>query len=155
MKKCISVFVFLLITNHTIAQPSKDETEEWILKQAEVNTPGLSYTIEGEELVSRLSFGGPAGLGMSDIQKAIPIGKDTQIHYIHTDKYISYILMCSEPCAYLVAEPDEKQPKFLFEIYRKLDANFAERMNKALLHLIKLHGGNATIAKQEEPKEAF
>lgn len=154
MKKWIGAFVFFIWATHAVAQPSKDETEGWILKQAEINTPGLSYTIEGDEFVSRLSFGGPAGLG-SDVQKAIPISKVTQIQYIHTDKYISYILMCNEPCAYLLAEPEEKQSKFLFEIYRKLDEKFAERMNKALLHLIKLHGGNAKISKQAPPKEAF
>lgn len=156
MKKWIGIFIFFLFTTNAVAQPSKDETEGWILNQAEVNAPGLSYTIEGDEFVSRMSFGAGAGIyGANDVQKAIPISKVTQINYIHTDKYISYILMCNEPCAYLLAEPEEKQPKFLFEIYRKLDGKFAERMNKALLHLIKLHGGQAKISKQAPVKEAF
>lgn len=155
IKKITGFLMLALFAAHVIAQQTKEETEGWILKQTVINTPGLSYTIEGDEFVSRMSYGAPVGLGVDDIQKAIPISKITQIQYIHTDRYLSYIFMCNELCAYLLAEPEEKQPKFLFEIYRKLDASFAERMNKALLHLIKLHGGNAKISKQAQVKEAF
>jgi hypothetical protein len=64
-------------------------------------------------------------------------------------------MMCDSPCTYLVDEPETKQPRLLFEIYQRLDSAFIPRMNKALLHLIRLNGGNATIVKQDTPKEAF
>jgi hypothetical protein len=44
---------------------------------------------------------------------------------------------------------------FLFEIYAKVDAEMVARMQKALLHLVKLHGGNAKLIPFSEPKEAF
>lgn len=153
--KIICCLMLALLASQLMAQQTKKETESWILKQAEINAPGLSYTIEGDEFVSRMSYGGPAGLGIDDVQKAISISKITQVQYVHTDKYLSYIFTCNEPCAYLLAEPERKQLNFLFEIYRKVDAEFPARMNNALLHLIKLHGGNAKISKQEQPKEAF
>jgi hypothetical protein len=139
-----------------VAQQTKEETESWILKQAEVNAAGLTYTIEGDEFVSHMSFGPGAEIyGASAVQKAIPLSRVTHITYVRTEKYLSYSLMCSEACAYTLDEPETKQPKFLFEIYRKLDDGFPARMNKALLHLIKLHGGNAKITKQTPAKEAF
>lgn len=146
-----------LFTTHAVAQQqTKEETESWILKQAAVNTAGLTYTIEGDEFVSHMSFGPGAEIyGAGAVQKAIPLSRVTHITYVHTEKYLSYSLMCNESCAYLLEEPETKQPKFLFEIYRKLDADFPARMNKALLHLIKLHGGNAKITKQTPAKEAF
>jgi len=156
IKKIVGCLMLALFASQAMAQQTKEETESWILKQAAINTPGLSYTIEGDEFVSHMSFGAGAGIyGANDVQKAIPISKVTQIQYIHTDKYLSYILTCNQPCAYLLADPEEKQPKFLFEIYRKVDSEFPARMNKALLHLIKLHGGNAKISKQAPVKEAF
>jgi hypothetical protein len=145
-----------MLFSGAVAAQTLDETKAWIIQQGNMNTPLLKYFMEGGELVSEASFGPGAGaLGAMPVQKAIPIGKITRVTYVHTEKYLSYSLMCNAPCAYLLEEPDEKQPKFLFEIYRKLDASFPARMNKALLHLIKLHGGKATIIKQEAPKEAF
>lgn len=155
MRKTIYLIAFLLFVDNAVAQ-TKEETEEWIIKQSEMNSPLLKYRIEGDEMVSEVSFGpGAATMGSMPVQKAISISKITRITYVHTDKYLSYSLMCDSPCAYLLDEPDEKRSKFLFEIYRKLDSSFPPRMNKALLHLVKLHGGKASIAKQEAPKEAF
>jgi hypothetical protein len=155
LKRIVWTFGLLLFAVSAIAQ-TREETEAWILQQGNMNTPLLRYYIERGELVSEASFGPGAGsMGARPVQKAIPIGRITHITYVRTDKYLSYSLMCDTPCSYLLDEPDEKPPKFLFEIYRKLDASFPARMNKALLHLIRLHGGSATIVKQGASKEAF
>lgn len=156
MKKFTWSLILALLATHALAQQTKEETESWILKQTEVNAAGLKYTIEGDAFVSHMSFGPGAEIyGASAVQKAILLSRVTHITYVHTEKYLSYSLMCDDACAYTLDEPDAKQPKFLFEIYRKLDADFPTRMNKALLHLIKLHGGNAKITKESATKEAF
>lgn len=135
---------------------TKDETEAWILKQAAVNPPALTYRIEGGEMISELSYsGGASSLGAPPVQKAVPLGKVTRISYLRTEKFLSYSLMCDVPCAYLLDEPEPKQPRFLFEIYQNVDANFPPRMNKALLQLIALHGSKASISEEQAPKEAF
>lgn len=154
MIKNIALLAFLLLYNVMALAQSQEETEGWILKQTEFNLDGrLKYTIEDGELVSRLTL--PYALGGETIQKAIPISQITKISFVQTDKYLSYSLMCDNPCAYQADEPDDKQTKFLFEIYKKLNSNFPARMQKALLHLIKLHGGEAKMIKQEVKKEAF
>ena len=148
MKFFTAMCLLTFFSISAIAQ-TKEETEAWIIKQTEVNPYGLKHSIEGDELISHLELAG------DKIIKAIPIGQVTQISYTHTNEYLSYGMTCNKPCAYLLDEPDEKQPKFLFEIYKKLDASYVPRMNKALLHLVKLHGGQAKIVKLETPKEAF
>lgn len=146
--KFLWVFVGLFFSANALAQ-TKGETQAWIIKQTEVNPPGLKYTIEEDELVIHFR------LPLETIKKAVPISKVKTIFVTHTNGYLSYSLACDSPCTYLLDEPEKKQPKFLFEIYQKLDPTFVPRMNKALLHLIRLHGGNASIVKQDAPKEAF
>lgn len=149
-------FFGLMLVSISAAAQTKTETEAWILKQSEMNTPLLKYRIEGDELVSEASFGpGAATMGASVVGKAIPIREITRIAYVHTEKYLSYVLMCDKPCAYLIEEPDEKQARFLFEIYQKLDASFPPRMNKALLKLVEHHGGRAKLVRMQLEKEPF
>ena len=151
IKKIVSSLLLLMIAELPLAQTLR-ETEGWIIKQTEVNPYELKHSIEGDELISRLHLprisGGP-------IEKAVPIKHVTTIIYTHTNEYLSYTMQCDRPCAYLLDEPDIKQPKFLFEIYKRLDSSYVPRMNSALLHLVKLHGGKARIIKAEPPKQAF
>jgi hypothetical protein len=146
--------VLLVLSGNSVAQ-TKEETETWIIKQTEVNPYALKHSIEGDELISSMTLAGAAIMGGGAIQKAIPISQVTTIAYSHTNEYLSYTMMCDKPCAYLLDEPDKKQPKFLFEIYRKLDAGYVPRMNSALLHLVKLHGGKARVIKAEVAKQPF
>ena len=139
--KFLWVFVGLFFSANALAQ-TKRETQAWIIKQTEVNPPGLKYSIEEDELVIHFI------LALDTIKKGIPISKVKTIFVTHTNHYLSYSLMCDSPCTYLLDDPETKQPKFLFEIYQKLDPTFVPRMNKALLHLIRLNGGNAAIVKQ-------
>lgn len=155
MKFLITLCLLSFLSINAMAQ-TKEETESWILKQTEVNPSEIKHSIEGDVLISKVTMvNGIGGLGGEPIEKGIPISQITKIVYTHTNEYLSYTMTCDEPCAYLLDEPDEKRPKFLFEIYTKLDASYVPRMNIALLHLIKLHGGKAEIVKAEAPKEAF
>jgi hypothetical protein len=154
MIKNIALLAFLLFYNSMALAQTLEETEGWILKQTDFNLDGrLKYSIEDGELVSRLTL--PYALGGETIQKAIPISHIKKISFVQTDKYLSYSLMCDNPCAYQADEPDDKQAKFLFEIYKKQNPSFHPRMQKALLHLIKLHGGEAKMIEQDVKKEAF
>jgi hypothetical protein len=154
MIKNIVLLVFLTLYTTIAISQTQEETEGWILKQTEFNLEGrLKYAIEDGELISSLTL--PYALGGETIQKAIPISQITKISFVHTDKYLSYSLMCDKPCAYQADEPDDKQTKFLFEIYKKQNSSFPPRMQKALLHLIKLYGGEAKMIKHEVQKEAF
>ena len=146
----ICLFSFFSMT--AIAQ-TKEETEAWIIKQTEVNPYALTHSIEGDELISHTEMG--IGSMREKIQKVIPISQVTTIAYTHTNEYLSYTMTCDKPCAYLLDEPEEMRPKFLFEIYTKLDASYVPRMNKALLQLVKLHGGKAKVVKAAVVKEAF
>jgi hypothetical protein len=153
IKKLVISLLFSCVAVNAVAQ-TKEETEAWIIKQTEVNPYEIKHSIEGDELISHITMPS-VNIGNPPIQKAIPISQVTTIAYTHTNEYLSYTMTCDQPCAYLLDEPDEKRPKFLFEIYKKLDASYVPRMNKALLHLVKLHGGKAKVVKAEVPKEAF
>lgn len=154
--KFLITLCFLTLFSVSATAQTKEETEAWIIKQTEVNPREIKHSIEGDVLISKVTMlNGIGGLGGEPVEKAIPISHITKIVYTHTNEYLSYTMTCDKPCAYLLDEPDEKRPKFLFEIYKKLDTSFAARMNKALLHLVKLHGGKAKIVKAQIQKEAF
>jgi hypothetical protein len=151
----LTVMLISTVFSNQICAQTKEETEFWIIKQTQGNPEKLKYATEGDALISRVDLtGGIGGFG-SKVEKAIPIGKLTYTTYTHTPKYLLYSLMCNESCAYLLDEPDSKRPKFLFEIYQNLDPSFPSRMNKALLNLVKSHGGSAKVVKQEVSKEPF
>ncbi|NOS97237.1 MAG: hypothetical protein HOP25_02035 [Methylotenera sp.] len=155
MKFFITLCLLSFLSINAMAQ-TKEETEAWILKQSELNPQEIKHSIEGNVLISKVTMvNGIGGLGGEPVEKGIPISQITKIVYTHTNEYLSYTMTCDKPCAYLLDEPDEKRPKFLFEIYKKLDSSYVPRMNKALLHLIKLHGGKAKLTKAEASKEAF
>lgn len=154
--KFFTALCLLSFLSVTAMAQTQEETETWILKQTEVNPREIKHSIEGDVLISKVTMlNGIGGLGGEPIEKGIPISQITNIIYTHTNEYLSYTMTCDKPCAYLLDEPDEKRPKFLFEIYKKLDSSYVPRMNKALLHLIKLHGGKAKIVKAQIQKEAF
>lgn len=155
MKFLITICLLSFLSLNAMAQ-TKEETEAWILKQTEVNPSEIKHSIEDDVLISKVTMlNGIGGLGGEPIEKGIPISQITKIVYTHTNEYLSYTMTCDQPCAYLLDEPDEKRPKFLFEIYKKLDTGYVTRMNNALLHLVKLHGGKAKIVKAQIQKEAF
>lgn len=155
MKFFITICLLSFLSLNAMAQ-TKEETEAWILKQTEANPSEIKHSIEDDVLISKVTMlNGIGGLGGEPIEKGIPISQITKIVYTHTNKYLSYTMTCDKPCAYLLDEPDEKRPKFLFEIYKRLDSSYVPRMNKALLQLVTLHGGKAKLTKAEASKEAF
>jgi hypothetical protein len=154
LKKFVSLFLLLILADHTTAQ-TREETEAWIIKQTEVNPSELKHSIEGDELVSHTELAGAGMSGSGSVQKAIPLSRVTTVAYTHTSDYLSYSLTCDSPCAYTLQDPAKKRPKFLFELYGKFDASYVPRMNSALVHLVKLHGGRARVVRAEIPKPAF
>ena len=155
--KFLPVAMALLLGAAAAAQ-SREDTHAWILQQSlAMNPSNLRYSIEGGELISEVSLGpGASSLGAPPVQKAIPLSQVTRITVTQTNRYLSYGLSCDTPCAYLLDEPSNRQDRFLFELYQKVDAGYPARMNKALLHLVKLHGGRATaVTQQAAPKPAF
>jgi len=155
MKFFTALCLLSLFSVSSTAQ-TKEETEAWIIKQTEANPQEIKHSIEGDVLISKvIMVMGIGGLGGGPVEKGIPISQITNISYTHTNRYLSYTMACDKPCAYILDEPDEKRPKYLFEIYKKLEASYVQRMNTALLHLIKLHGGKAKIVQQQGQKEAF
>lgn len=155
-KPYVWILLFSVFSVTAMAQ-TREETEAWIIKQAEFNLEGrLKYAIEGDELISRLTL--PYGMGGETIQKSIPINQIKSISFTHTHEFLSYSLICEKPCVSQFngnTESKEMKPKFLFEIYKNLDSSFLPRMHKALLKLIELHGGKAKIVQQKREKETF
>lgn len=157
MKHLLATLAVLVMAGGVSAQ-SREDTHAWILEQSRaMNPPNLKHSIEGGELISEVSLGaGASSMGAPPVQKAVPLDRVTRITLTQTDRYLSYAFYCDQPCAYLLDEPSNKQDRFLFELYRKVDAGYVPRMNKALLHLVKLHGGRATvITPQAAPKPTF
>ena len=153
MRFFATVFLLSTYSSAAIAQ-TLAETEAWIIEQTKVNPYQLKHSIVGDELISITTVGSDMITG-GPVQKAIPISQVTTIAYTHTNEYLSYTMTRDNPCAYLLDEPEELRPKFLFEIYTKLDASYVPRMNKALQHLIKLHGGKSKVVKAAAVKEVF
>lgn len=157
-----SIGLLLLALHGGVAcAQTKADTEAWIIEQSADNVPGLTYAIDGDDLLRRLQLpSSPLASGV--VQQSIPIRRITRIEVVHTDKYVSYALSCVEPCVEHLtqgiaddSEPGRKRPVLLFEIYRKLDASFPPRMNKALLKLVELHGGKAVVIEKAKPKAPF
>ena len=149
----LAVALFLLFSGIASAQ-TKEDTVAWLMKQASQNPRDLRHSVEDGVLESHLHLASGIGGIAGPISKAIPLGKVTAIVLTQTDKYVSFTLMCNMPCAYLLESPELKRDRFLFEIYGNFDSTYALRLQNALLHLVKLHGGGAraTIApKQKEP----
>ncbi len=158
IKVLVTLYLSLFFSSNAVAQTIQ-QTQAWIIKQTEVNPYALKHTIEGDQLISHFDFA--SGITGEVIQKAIPISQITKISYTHTHEYLSYSMTCGKPCAYLLNDSDqddevnEKHTHFLFEIYKNVDKSYVARMNRALIHLVFLHGGKAMIVKTEILKEAF
>lgn len=156
MRKFATLALALLLTNSSIATAqTKEDTAAWLMKQATQNPYGLQHAVEDGVLESHLTLPGGIGRAADPISKAIPLGKITAIVLTQTDKYVSFSLMCNTPCAYLLESPELKRDKFLFEIYGKFDSAYAMRLQNALLHLVKLYGGNAKAMNAPRQKEPF
>jgi hypothetical protein len=145
--------MFALLCSTAVSAQTREDTEAWILAQTPTNSNSASHAIESGLLISRIRLYNLRGDVM--VEKAIPLNQVTRISFVHTPEYLSVSLMCDQPCAYLLDEPDVKQPRFLFEIYKNLDSKFPARMNQALLHLIKSYGGRATVQSQTKKPEPF
>ena len=152
-KKVFLSGVLVMLASCAVAQ-TKEATHTWIIEQTRMNPFRLKHSIEGDALISSTTMGS-AAMGGETVEKAIPVSQVTTIAYTHTNEYLSYTLSCNAPCSYLMESPEIKRPKFLFEIYSKLDAGYVQRMNNALLHLVKLHGGQAKVVKAAVPKQPF
>ena len=138
---------------------TREETEQWILEKASVSMDlGLNYKIKDEKLISEL-----LGVGMGVmVERTIPIASVTMISHVRTDKYLTFFLFCDEDCAYFVQtdsdgkfKKDGMQGKFLLEMYGNINPEIIPRMQKALLHLVELHGGKAKLVAYQKPNEAF
>ncbi len=135
---------------------TKEETEKWLLAQVPIINHGLQYKFDDGDMVYVLSdrFG--------TIKRTIPISKIKSVDFLHTDKFLAFTLKCEDECAYSVATDennkfkwDAKKDRMFFELYAKLDKDMPARVQKALLHLIELHGGKAKAIPYTKPKEAF
>ena len=156
LMKMLLILILALLPLSVIAQ-TMDETEQWIIEKVNVSRGlGLSYKINDDVLVSEVS-----SMDLVD-ERTIPIASITSISYVQTDKYLTFFLTCEDDCAYFVQtdsdgtfKEDGKRSKFLLEMYGKIDPEIIPRLQKALLHLIELHGGKAKLVAYQKPKEAF
>lgn len=141
---------------------TKEATEAWIIEQSADNIAGLSYEIDGDTLKSVYEYPSLGSAGGGTTERTVQLRDVKTISMVHTDTALSFKLVCETDCTYVVNndsngkfEAEAKHKGFLFEIYRKLDKSYPPRMQKALLHLVKLHGGDAKIVAPVIKKEAF
>jgi hypothetical protein len=141
---------------------TKEESEAWIIEQTKFNLDGrLVYAIAGKSLVSKLELPFPP-VGPDVVNKSISLASVKRMSFLHTDKFLSFSLMCDYQCAHQINtdhsgkfQSERRSKKFLFEIYKPFDKSFPPRMQKALMHLITLHGGKAEMVSHDTKKEAF
>jgi hypothetical protein len=164
MNKLLNTLIFLLaliapVISHA---QSKAETETWLIEQSRENTQGLSYKMEDDQLMLILELPSLGTHGGGEVHRTVKLAEVKTVSMEHTDRYLSFKLMCETDCVYQVVndrdgkfESEEKRKSMLFEIYRKLDKSYPPRVQKALLHLIKLNGGNAKMVVSQKPKEPF
>jgi thiamine pyrophosphokinase len=154
-KFIILAVAVLLASTGIVAAQTKEDTVAWLIKQTTQNSSDLTHSVEDGVLESHVTLAGGIG-GLADpISKGIPLGKVTDIVLTQTEKYVSFTLKCNTPCAYLLQSPELKRDKFLFEIYGNFDSTYSLRLQTALLHLVKLHGGNAKVRNGPLQKEPF
>jgi hypothetical protein len=152
----ILLLLIALLPFSALAQ-TKEETAAWILSKAnESYNHGASYAISEGDLTVNLSAGD------SRYERTIPIGSIKTISMVHTDEYMTFVLKCDDDCVYFVEtdlnnkfKSDSQKDVLMIEMYRKVDASLGPRMQKALLHLVELHGGKAAVIPYRPKKEAF
>jgi hypothetical protein len=162
--KALHIVLLSLLPIATLQAQSLEETQSWILEQDRNNLTDLSHSIEDGEFISTLRMPSLGSAGGGEVKRSVPLAQIKTISYVHTDEYLSFVLQCAQgdACVYQVVndsdgnfESEERREKLLFELYKKLDASFPKRMEKALLHLIKLSGGSAKAVPFVKKKEAF
>jgi hypothetical protein len=154
MKKIL--LMLWLLPTFALAQ-SKEATEEWILAQAsKYHNLGITYTIEGDDFIRRMSAYG------QKYKFTIPIKKVKTISIEQTDRFLSFRLMCEDDCAYIVTTDDNdkfvsdaKSESVAYTIFEKLDQSLVPRLQKAFLNLVATHGGKAKMVPHKAAKEAF
>ena len=161
------LLLFLFLLPFSASSQTREETEKWILSKVDVRSLelGLEYSIVDGDLIRVVK---PISVLVGDSrfddvhENSIPLGSIKTISYKHTDEYLSFMLKCDDDCVYYVLtnsrgemKKDEYIGAFLLEIYAKVDTEMVARMQKALLHLVQLHGGSAKLVPLSEPKEAF
>jgi hypothetical protein len=154
MKKIL--LMLWLLPTFALAQ-SKAETEKWILAQSEkYYNLGIHYSIDGDDLIREMAAYG------QKYKFTIPIKQVKTISIEHTDKYLSFKLMCEDDCAYIVTTDDNdkfvsdaKSKSVAYTIFEKLDQSLVPRLQKAFLNLVATHGGKAKMVPHKAAKEAF
>lgn len=150
------LLLLALFPFYAVAQ-TKEETAEWIVSKANENyNHGASYEISGSDLMSKIS------LGDSRFERTIAIGSIKTVSMVHTEEYMTFFLRCDDDCVYFTEtesdgtfKSDSYKDVVLIEMYGKVDASLGPRMQKALLHLVELHGGKAAAIAYKPKKEAF
>jgi hypothetical protein len=152
----ILLLLIALLPFSVLAQ-TKEETAEWIVSKAnESYNHGARYAIGEGDLTVKMS------IGDSRYERTIPIASIKTISMVHTDDYMTFVLKCDDDCVYLVEtdlndtfKSDSHKGVLMIEMYRKVEASLGPRMQKALLHLVDLHGGKAAAIPYQPKKEAF
>lgn len=99
---------------------------------------------------------GIAIVGVLDLKLNLQDAREKRVRNLcKTQACLSNTITCNSPCANLLDEPETMRPKFLFEIPKIVNAGYVARMNKALAHLVKLHGGHTTPVNAATAKEGF
>jgi hypothetical protein len=154
MKMLLLLIVLLPLS--AFAQ-TKEETASWIVSKAnESYNHGADYTIFDGDLTVKMKTSD------SRYERTIPIASIKTVSMVHTDTYMTFVLKCDDDCVYFVEtdfndrfKSDNHSDVLMIEMYRKVDASLGPRMQKALLHLVELHGGKARAIPYQPKKEAF
>lgn len=149
------LFLLLVLIQSSLYSQSKEETQNWILK--ELSNHRLSgniiysnyFIMEG--YIIEEHFWNVTGKFTIRRSSKIPLKNIYQIQLDKSQVGYIFILKCKSDCvANKEFDKNEKaENEYLSQVFEiqidQGDSTLLNRIPKALLHLIKLHGGNAKL----------
>ncbi|SCZ01182.1 hypothetical protein [Flavobacterium caeni] len=155
--KNIAIIIFLIFTNFLFSQ-SKEETKEWIIEKynnyERVNQYNQKFDLTFEEDYLIYEYlGSLFKLKIKDIKK-IELKKerfdnDDKEGWVSIYIYFQKGKLSTKGLNENVFSNAESDTSFKIPLSSELiNEGYKDRMEKAIIHLVKLYGGNATIKKE-------
>jgi len=156
--KNLFILLFVSICNNLISQ-TKEQTSNWLIEKLNENSElndGLNNEticyIKDSNLIEKTynkTFNTTTIFG-------IPIKSITKITVFKDKNSFTFSLFCDRNCINkqinsIVGEIEEDNKKDLSLDINNNDSTLYQRIPKALVHLIKIYGGNAKLIYYKEP----
>ena len=151
--------IFLLLISFKINSQSKLETEDWIISKLEYysfqNPPHtiVKVKIINGQIIFYNSYGWFQSIYLKDINQVLVEHKDSNENVYGVTLFCKNKNSCVTDGEYdgnILSPLKEKNNRMMFLFLREEfgQKDLPKRMEKAILHLIKLYGGNPKVYKE-------